>query len=193
MRKFSLCAALLAIASEALGGGQLPHPPKLSPGAGVTPGGFLFNVIPSTFRLKIYGLDGGTRATYEVQPGEGHVLGVADSGARVTSASAGGVRQRTETSFGETRRPGAARLVFRDPRGNVLAAREPELLAGSGVEIRGDEAYYIRRVAVCRVRKCVRYDPQREGIAAQQPADFGSSLSWRREPKQLQHHSAIFV
>ena len=146
MRRFVLCATLLVVATEALGEGQPPRPPKLSPGAGVTPGGFLFNVIPSTSRLKVYGLDGGTRAAYVVQPGEGHVLGVADSGARVTSVSTGGVRQRMTTSFEEKRGPGAARLVFRDPSGNILATREPEILAGSSVEVRGDEAYYVRRV-----------------------------------------------
>jgi hypothetical protein len=142
---FWLYAAYLAVAAEAFGAGSAPRAPKIAAAAGVTPGGFLFNVVPAASRLKLYGLDGGTRAAYALQPGEGFVLGVADTGARVTSSSARGVRRRG-MPFEEGREPAAARLVFRDPRGNVLATREPEILRDSAVEVRGDEVYYVRRV-----------------------------------------------
>ena len=144
MKSAGLCATILVVAAEALGEGRPVRAPNLAPAAGVTPGGLLFNVVPSASRLKLYGLDGRTRAVFGLQPGEGHVLGVADSGARVTSVMPGGAR-RPGMSFEETREPAAVRLVFRDPRGNVLATREPEILGGSAVEVRGDEAYYVRR------------------------------------------------
>ena len=79
-----------------------------------------------------------------MQPGESHVLGVADSGARVTAAQRPG-RRPEGFDFGEAR-PQPVPLVFRDARGEVLATREPEILPGTSPAVRGDEAYYVRRV-----------------------------------------------
>jgi hypothetical protein len=145
MKKAVLFLSLLAMGLEALAASPPARAPKPAAAAGVTPGGLLYSVVPSARKLKLYGLDGGTRAVFDLQPGERYVIGVADTGARVTSNAAREIRKYL-SFVAEMGKPAAPRLVFRDAMGNVLATRDPKTLKGSTVEARGDEAYFVRRV-----------------------------------------------
>ena len=76
-------AALFAF--QALVAAAAPAPRgRLEPGFGVTPGGLVWTVEPAARRLVLRDLEGVERAVFPLGD-ENHVLGVADSGARVTA------------------------------------------------------------------------------------------------------------
>ena len=118
--------------------------PQLAAAAGITPGDLLYSVGPAEKKLILAGADGTLRTSFDLLPSEINVLGVADRGARVTSPTPDGLAPVDPrlASSGEDR---IARLVFRDSKGNVLATREPPVLAGSALAFSGDECYFVRR------------------------------------------------
>ncbi|HYN43866.1 MAG TPA: hypothetical protein VE129_18960, partial [Thermoanaerobaculia bacterium] len=91
---------------------------RLEAAFGVTPGGFLWTVEPLARRLVLRDLEGVERAVFPLGD-EGHVLGVADSGARVTAPTPDGFR-RVLARTGQARQV-EARYVFRFADGSVRA------------------------------------------------------------------------
>ena len=134
-------AALLAAPS--LGASAAPPPRgRLEPAFGVTPGGFVWTVEPGTRRLVLRDPEGSERAVFPLGD-EGHVLGVADSGARVTAPTPDGFR-RGLARTGEERQV-EARYVFRFADGSVRASTATTALRGSVPAFFGDEAWLLRR------------------------------------------------
>ncbi|MGZ5381613.1 MAG: hypothetical protein ACXWFQ_07105, partial [Thermoanaerobaculia bacterium] len=148
-RTVSTFALVLAGCLSASGAFAQPAPPapkpQLAAAAGITPGGLLYSVAPAEKKLILIGADGTSKSSFDLLPSEMNVLGVADWGARVTSPTPDGLAPADPrlASSGEDR---LARLVFRDSKGNVLATREPSVLAGSALAFSGDECYFVRRV-----------------------------------------------
>jgi len=135
---------------------------RLAPGFGVTPGGLVWSVEPSARRLVLRDPSGAGRGAYPLAPDEGHVLGVADSGARVTSPAPDGFRRRPARAGSE--RSVEARYVFRFPDGGVRATLPTTALRGSEPAFLGDEAWVVRGEA--RGWAVVRITPDGEATAA---------------------------
>ena len=110
-RRFWAFQALAATAAPAPRG-------RLEPAFGVTPGGLLWIVEPLARRLVLREPGGVERAAFPLGD-EGHVLGVADSGARVTAPTPDGFRRRLARS--DEDRQVEARYVFRFADGSVRA------------------------------------------------------------------------
>ena len=115
---------------------------RLEPAFGVTPGGFLWTVEPLARRLVLREPEGSERAVFPLGD-EGHVLGVADSGARVTAPTPDGFRRRLARG-GEDRQV-EARYVFRFADGSVRATVATTALRGSEPAFFGDEVWLLRR------------------------------------------------
>lgn len=135
---------LLLAAALAAGGAAAAGPPKatLAPGFGVTPGGLVWTVEPSARRLVLRDPSGAERGFYPLAADEGHVLGVADSGSRVTAPTPDGFRRRPARAGAE--RTVEARYVFRFPDGAVRATVPTTALRGSEPAFLGDEAWIVR-------------------------------------------------
>jgi hypothetical protein len=116
---------------------------RVEPGFGVTPGGLVWVVEPASRRVVLFDPDGSNRGAFPLAPDEGHVLGVADSGNRVTAPTPDGFRRRPARS-GDERRV-EARYVFRFADGSVRATVATTALRGSEPAFRGDEAWILRR------------------------------------------------
>jgi len=139
---FLVPAALLGVAAA----GESAVPPRggLEAGFGVTPGGLFWTVEPSARRLVLRDLAGGERAAFPLGD-EGHVLGVDDSGARVTAPTPDGLRRRPGRSSDESRVE--ARYVFRFPDGSVRSTAATTALRGSEPAAFGDSVHLLRREA----------------------------------------------
>lgn len=136
---------LLAAALAAGAGASAASPPRkvaLAPGFGVTPGGLVWTVEPAARRLVLRDPSGEARGYHPLAPDEGHVLGVADSGARVTAPTPDGFRRRPARAGAE--RSVEARFVFRFPDGAVRATVSTTALRGSEPAFLGDEAWIVR-------------------------------------------------
>ena len=134
-------AALFAL--QALVATAAPAPRgRLEPAFGVTPGGLVWTVEPVARRLVLRDPEGSERAVFPLGD-EGHVLGVADSGARVTAPTPDGFRRGLARS-GEERQV-EARYVFRFPDGSVRATGATTALRGSEPAFFGDEVWLLRR------------------------------------------------
>jgi len=134
-------AGLLAV--QALGATAAPAARgRLEPAYGVTPGGLVWTVEPLARRLVLRDPEGSERAVFPLGD-EGHVLGVADSGARVTAPTPDGFR-RGLARTGEERQV-EARFVFRFSDGGVRATVATTALRGSEPAFFGDEAWVLRR------------------------------------------------
>ena len=131
-----LPAALLAVHADGAPRG------RVEAAFGVTPGGLVWTVEPSAHRLVLRDLLGAERAAFPVGD-EGNVLGVADSGARVTGPTPDGFRHLPARSGGERRVE--ARYVFRFPDGSVRATVPTWAARGSEPAFLGDEAFLLRR------------------------------------------------
>lgn len=116
---------------------------RVEPGFGVTPGGLVWTVEPASRRLVLRDPDGSERGVFPLAPDEGHVLGVADSGNRVTAPTPDGFRRRPSRSGDE--RQVEARYVFRFADGSVRATVSTTALRGAEPAFRGDEAWVLRR------------------------------------------------
>lgn len=136
----ALLTALLAI--EAAAAAAAPPRPALAPGFGVTPGGLVWTVEPAARRLVLRDPSGDGRGSYPLAADEGHVLGVADSGARVTAPTADGFRNRPARAGAE--KVVEARYVFRFPDGSVRRTVSTTALRGSEPAFLGDEAFVVR-------------------------------------------------
>ena len=138
---------LFLAAALAAGGAAAAGPPKasLSPGFGVTPGGLVWTVEPAGRRLVLRDPSGAGRGFYPLAADEGHILGVADSGARVTASTPDGFRRRPARAGAE--RVVEARYVFRFPDGAVRATVSTTALRGSEPAFLGDEAWIVRSEA----------------------------------------------
>jgi hypothetical protein len=108
----------------------------------VTPGGFVWSVEPTARRLVLRDLGGSERATFPLATDEGYVLGVADSGERVTAPTPDGLR-RWPARSGEERRVDA-RYVFRFADGSVRATVATTAARGSEPAFPGDEVHLLR-------------------------------------------------
>lgn len=136
-------AVLLAV--QALGAVAAPPPRgRLEPAFGVTPGGLVWTVEPVARRLVLRDPEGSQRAVFPLGD-EGHVLGVADSGARVTAPTPDGLRRGLARSGQE--RQVEARYLFRFGDGSVRATVATTVLRGSEPAFFGDEAWLLRRDA----------------------------------------------
>ncbi len=134
-------AGLLAV--QALGAAAAPAARgRVEPAFGVTPGGLVWTVEPLARRLVLRDPEGSERAVFPLGD-EGHVLGVADSGARVTAPTPDGFR-RGLARRGEERQV-EARFVFRFADGGVRATVATTALRGSEPAFFGDEAWVLRR------------------------------------------------
>ncbi len=134
-------AALFAF--QALVAAAAPAPRgRLEPGFGVTPGGLVWTVEPAARRLVLRDLEGVERAVFPLGD-ENHVLGVADSGARVTAPTPDGFRRKLART-GQGRQV-EARYVFRFPDGSVRATVATTALRVSAPAFFGDEAWLLRR------------------------------------------------
>jgi hypothetical protein len=133
-------AVLLAPARPAAA--ALPPRGRLEPAFGVTPGGLVWTVEPAARRLVLYDPEGSLRAVFPVGD-EGHVLGVADSGARVTAPTADGLRRGLARN-GEDRQV-EARYVFRFADGSVRTTVATTALRGAEPAFFGDEVWLLRR------------------------------------------------
>lgn len=135
-------------------------PPRggVEPGFGVTPGGFVWVVEPAARRLVLRDLEGSERASFPLAADEGYVLGVADSGARVTAPTPDGLRRQPGRTGDE--RQVEARYTFRFPDGSVRSTARTTAQRGSEPGFRGDEAFLVR-AADGRFR-LVRVDPDGE-------------------------------
>ena len=108
----------------------------------MTPGGFVWTVEPIARRLVLRDPEGSERAVFPLGD-EGHVLGVADSGARVTAPTADGFR-RGVARTGEERQV-EAHYVFRFADGSVRTTAATTALRGSEPAFFGDEVWLLRR------------------------------------------------
>ena len=133
-------AALLAVAAPATGAAS-PSRGRPEPGFGITPGGFVWTVEPAARRLVLRDPGGGERAAFPMAD-EGHVLGVADSGARVTAPTPDGFRRRPARSGDELLVE--ARYVFRNADGSVRATVSTSALRGSTPGVLGEEVILLR-------------------------------------------------
>ena len=134
-----LPAALLALSAAAAGA---PPRGRVEPGFGVTPGGLVWTVEPEARRLVLRDLLGAERAAFPLGD-EGNVLGVDDSGARVTGPTPDGFRRQPARS-GQERRV-EARYVFRFADGSVRATVPTWAARGSEPAFLGDAAFLLRR------------------------------------------------
>lgn len=155
---------LLLLAAAAAGAPPAPRG-RVEPGFGVTPGGLVWTVEPASRRLVLYDPDGSDRGAYPLAPDEGHVLGVADSGNRVTAPTPDGFRRRPARA-GEERRV-EVRYVFRFADGSVRATVSTTALRGSSPAFRGDEAWVLRREA--GAFRVVRIAPEGETAGGSVP------------------------
>lgn len=137
-------AALLALGALVAPGATAAPVPRgrLEPAFGVTPGGLVWTVEPLARRLVLRDPEGSHRAAFPLGD-EGHVLGVADSGARVTAPTPDGFRRRLGRR-GEERQV-EARYVFRFADGSVRTTVATTALRGSEPAFFGDEAWLLRR------------------------------------------------
>ncbi len=131
----------VALAFLALQAAAAPRS-RVEPGFGVTPGALVWTVEPAARRLVLRDLQGAERAVFPVGD-EGHVLGVADSGARVTAPTPDGFR-RQPARAGQERRV-EARYVFRFADGSVRATVSTFAARGSEPAFLGDEVHLLRR------------------------------------------------
>jgi hypothetical protein len=99
-------------------------------------------VEPLARRLVLRDLEGSERAVFPLGD-EAHVLGVADSGARVTAPTPDGFR-RGPARKGQERQV-EARYVFRFPDGSVRSTVATTALRGSEPAFFGDEVWLLRR------------------------------------------------
>lgn len=136
-----LLAAAIALAAAGAAAAP-PQKVRLAPGFGVTPGGLVWTVEPGARRLVLRDPSGAGRGFYPLAADEGHVLGVADSGARVTAPASGGFRLGPARAGAE--RLVDARFVFRFPDGGVRATVPTTALRGSAPAFFGDEAWIVR-------------------------------------------------
>ncbi len=108
----------------------------------MTPGGQVWTVEPQARRLVLRDLEGSERAVFPLGD-EGHVLGVTDSGARVTAPTPDGFRRGLATRGEE--RTVEVRYVFRFPDGSVRSTAATTALRGSEPAFFGDEVWLLRR------------------------------------------------
>lgn len=134
---------VLLLLASAASGAPAASRGRVEPGFGVTPGGLVWIVEPSSRRLVLRDPDGSDRGAFPLAPDEGHVLGVADSGNRVTAPTPDGFRRRPARSGEEG--TVEARYVFRFADGSVRATVATTALRGSEPAFRGDEAWILRR------------------------------------------------
>jgi len=136
-----LAALLLAPAlpSEA----AAPPRGRIEPGFGVTPGGLVWTVEPAARRLVLRDPDGSERGAFPLSPDERHVLGVSDSGARVTAPTSNGFRRRPRGAVGD--RHVEARYVFRFADGSVRTTLATTAYRGTDPAFEGDEVRLLRR------------------------------------------------
>lgn len=134
-------AAVLSVLSRPADA-ALPPRGRLEPAFGVTPGGFLWSVEPQARRLVLRDTEGSVRAVFPVGD-EGHVLGVADSGARVTAPTPDGLRRGLARN-GEDRQV-EAKYVFRFADGSARATVTTKALRGAEPAFFGDEAWLLRK------------------------------------------------
>ena len=168
-RPSALRAALAAALPFAFPAAAFAAPPArtpLAPGFGVTPGGFVWTVEPAARRLVLRDPTGSERGAFPLAADEGHVLGVADSGARVTSSTPDGFRRRPARFGGDP--DVEARYVFRFADGSVRATVSTKALRGSEPAFLGDEAWLARREA--ERWAVVRLAPDGEVVVGSIPA-----------------------
>lgn len=162
LRGLLLAAGAAALAASAAG--APPPRPGLEAGFGVTPGGLFWSVEPGARRLVLRDLSGPERAAFPLGD-EGHVLGVDDSGARVTAPTPDGLRRRPGRAGDESRVE--ARYVFRFADGSVRATVGTSALRGSEPAVLGEEVFLLRREAGRWA--VVRVAPEGESLLATVP------------------------
>jgi hypothetical protein len=163
---------------------------RVEAGFGVTPGGFVWTVEPAARRLVLRDLEGSERAAYPLAPDEGHVLGVTDTGARVTAPTPDGLR-RQPARTGDERRA-EARYLFRFADGSVRSTSRTTALRGSEPAFLGDEVWLLRRED--GLYRLVRVGPDGETpFAAVPEADVRRLVGRPSAPRVLAGPSNVSV